>query len=156
VVTTLLPTDAAINSEAAEPLEENGEPAVGEPMRFRLRVEAPGGPRETRFLHVLQGVDAGADADRAVLVESHGGTPFAGAVVGGAVALFPVDVGAEVDDLTYAVPPSTATHLITGLAPGGAYDVDARTKAGRLEVAIRPGTAQLADNGGVLLLRIVG
>ena len=64
VVTTLLPTDAAISSEPAEALEENSEPAVGEPMHVRLRVEAPGGPTDVRFLHVLQGVDAGARAIR--------------------------------------------------------------------------------------------
>ncbi len=46
VVTTLLPSDAAISSEPAEALEENSEPAVGEPMQFRLRVKTPDGPTD--------------------------------------------------------------------------------------------------------------
>lgn len=146
VVTTLLPTDAAVT----------GEPAAGEPMRFRLRVEAPGGPRETRFLHVLQGVDLGAQADGAALAEGRGGAPFAGAVVGGTAVLFPVDLGGEVAELVYAVPAGTARHLVTGLRSGGAYDVAAHTETGTLVVTIRPGAAHRADDGGVLVLEVPG
>lgn len=154
VVTTLLPTDAAIRSEPAEPLAENGEPADGEPMRFRLRVEAPGGPRETRFLHVLQGADAGAPVDPVALVESRGGTPFAGAVVKGTAVLFPVDVGAEVGELTYAVPAGTVRHLVTGLTPGGGFDIAKRAGRGELAVTIRRGATQRADASGVLVLDV--
>jgi hypothetical protein len=156
VVSTLLPASAEIDSEPAEPLEENGEPADGEPMRFRLRVEAPGGPRETRFLHVLQGIDAGAAADQATLVESSGGTPFAGAVFADTAVLFPVEIGADVDEVTYAVPAGTVRHLVTGLVPGAAYDVETRTENGDLAVTIRPGTTQPADGGGVLVLEGLG
>lgn len=156
VVTTLLPAGAAIGSEAAEPLEENAEPAEGDPMQFRLRVEASNGPAETRFLHVLQGADAGAAADRVGLVESGDGTRFAGVVVTGTAVLFSVDLDDEFTELTYAVPAGTATHLITGLAPGGGYDVETRAESGDLMVMIRPGGEERADDGGVLLLDVPG
>jgi hypothetical protein len=149
-VTTLLPADAEIAAEAAEPLE--GEVASGEWMHFRLRVEAPGGPADARFLHVLQGVDPGGAPDAATLVESSAGTPYAGAVVGETVVLFPVDLDAEVGELTYAVPAGTTRHLVTGLTPGGGYDVESREDGAGQVVTIRSGTAQRADGSGVLLL----
>ncbi|MBA3368519.1 MAG: hypothetical protein H0T99_07610 [Geodermatophilaceae bacterium] len=154
VVTTLLPADAEIAAEPAETLEEAGEVAVGEPMQFRLRVEAPGGPRETRFLHVLQGADAGTAADPITLVESGAGTPFVGAVVAGTAVLFPVDAGVEVGELTYAAPAGTARHLVTGLVPGGGYDVETQAANGEVTVTIRPGSAQQADDGGVLVVEV--
>ncbi len=154
VVTTLLPADAEISAEPAETLEESGELALGEPMQFRLRVEAPGGPLETRFLHVLQGADAGIAADPVTLVESSAGTPFVGAVVAGTVVLFPVDAGVEVGELTYAVPTSTTRHLVTGLEPGGRYDVETQSANGDLSVTIRPGGAHHADDGGVLVVDV--
>lgn len=152
VVTTLLPADAVVSSEPAEPLAENGEPADGEPTQFRLRVEAPGGPRETRFLHVLQGLDAGARPDRVTPVESRDGTLFAGAVVKSTAVLFPVNIGGSAAAMTYGVPATTTRHLITGLAPGGGYDVATRVEDNTLTVTIRPGTAHRADTGGVLAL----
>jgi hypothetical protein len=154
VVTSLLPSDAEITTEPAEPLEENAEPAQGEPMQFRLRVEAPDGPPDVRFLHVLQGADAGATPDTVTLVESSTGTPFTGAVVGDAVVLFPVNVGGEVADLTYTVPEGTSRHLVTGLEPGGGYDVETQDSNGELTVTIRTGSAQTADEGGVLVLNL--
>jgi hypothetical protein len=152
VVTTLLPVDASISTEPAEPLTATGELAVGEPMQFRLRVEAPGGPTETRFLHVLQGVDAGVTADEGTLVESSGGTPFTGVVVGGTAVLFPVEIGGDVAEMSYAVPAGTVRHLVTGLAPGGGYDVDTESAGGELVVTIRAGSIQRADEGGMLVL----
>jgi hypothetical protein len=151
-VTTLLPADAEIAAEPAEPLEEAGEVAFAEPMQYRLRVEAPGGPLETRFLHVLQGVDAGAVADDVTLVESSAGTPFAGAVVAGTAVLFPVEIAVEVGEFSYAVPEGTSRHLVTGLVAGGGYDVDTQSVGGEIVVTARPGSAHTADDGGVLAL----
>jgi hypothetical protein len=150
VVSTLLPGDAEITAEPAEPLEEAGEVAAGEPMLFRLRVEAPGGPLTTRFLHVLQGVDADGDANEAVYIESTSGTPFAGAAVNGVAVLFPVDLDQELAEIRYAFPSGTTRHLITGLVPDSAYDIvsDATT------ITVRPGTAQTADEAGVLELNL--
>ncbi len=149
-VTTLLPADAEIAVEPAEALE--GEVAAGEPMMFRLRVEAPGGPTETRFLHVLQGADAGATADEVALVESSQGTPMTGAVVAGTAVLFPVAVGVAVESVTYTAPAGTVRHLVTGLVPGGGYEVEVQPVDGGFQVAIRSGTTQQADEGGVLVI----
>jgi hypothetical protein len=154
VVTTLLPADADITTEPAEPLEENGEPAQGEPMQFRLRVEAPGGPRDVRFLHILQGLDAGGAADTVTLIESSGGTAFAGAVVAGTAVLFPVEIGTEVTELTYTVPAGSSRHLITGLVPDAGYDIETEDANGERAVTIRAGSAQTADAGGVLVLNL--
>ncbi len=150
VVTTLLPTDAEIAAEPAETLEESGEVALGEPMRFRLRVEAPGGPRETRFLHVLQGADAGTAADPITLFESGPGTPFVGAMVAGTAVLFPVEVGVDVGELTYGAPAGTILHLVTGLVPGGGYDIETQAAGGDVTVSIRPGSTLIANDGGLL------
>jgi hypothetical protein len=152
VISTLLPPDAEVSAEPAEPLTDTGEVAAGEPMQFRLRVEAPGGPSTTRFLHVLQGVDAGGSASEAVLVESASGTAYAGALVHGTAVLFPVDLGDEVSELTYTVPADTARHLITGLTTGGDYDVETQADGSDLLVTIRPGSTVTADDGGVLVL----
>ncbi len=150
VVTTLLPTDAEIAAEPAETLEATGEVATGEPMRFRLRVEAPGSPRETRFLHVLQGADGGTAPDPAVMIESGPGTPFVGALVAGTAVLFPVDLGVDVGELTYAVPAGTARHFVTGLMPGGGYDIETQSAGSEVTVTIRLGSALIANDGGLL------
>jgi hypothetical protein len=149
VVTTLLPADAV---PAVQPLDIHVEDlANGEPMRYRLLVEAPGGPRETRFLNVLQGADSGAQVAQVVAIASADGA-FAGTVVGTTAVLFPVEVGAEVGEVRYTVPAETTAHLITGLPPGAGYDVVEIAGADGIAVAVTPGTAHRADDGGVLLV----
>ena len=148
-VTTLLPADAVPTVAPLDIREEDL--AAGEPMRYRLLVEAPGGPPDARFFHVLQGVDAGAAAADAVLVSSDDGS-YAGTVVGTTAVLFPVEVGTEVVALTYAVPAETTTHLITGLTPGGEYDVATTATDDGLEVRVMPGSSYRADGGGVLVV----
>jgi hypothetical protein len=99
---------------------------------------------------VLQGAGGGAGADAAALIQSSGGTPFAGAVVKGAAVLFPVDLGA-VAEVKYAVPTTVTRHLVTGLAPGAGYDVARQPGAGGVQITVRPGSAMRADDGGVLV-----
>lgn len=147
-VSTLLPANAAINVETAEPLDS--EPAELDPIQYRLKVEAPGGPVSVRFLHVLQGADAGVNGDTATLIQSDSGTPFAGAVVKDTAVLFPVDVATAFTELTYTTPGRVSLHLITGLSPNGRYDITSRSVGGNLQVTVRPGTAFTADDGGVL------
>ena len=156
VVSTLLPADAEISSEPAEPLAENSEPAIGEPMQFRLRVEAPGGPREVRFFHVLQGTAGGVAPDEALLIKGEGGAPFAGVVVASTAVLFPVDIESEVTELTYMAPAGTTRHLITGLTPGGSYDVTLLRENNAQQIALQPGAGLRADDGGVLRLTLPG
>ena len=156
VVTTLLPTDAAISSEPAEALEENSEPAVGEPMRFRLRVEVPGGPTDVRFLHVLQGVDAGAQADPVSYIDTREGGTIAGALFGETAVLFPVEIGVELGAMSYTVSAPATRHLVTGLQPDGSYDIKTSIDGGNVTVTVRAGSTQQADGGGVLVLDLSG
>jgi len=146
-ITNLLPGGARITSAPAQ--AARSEPAVGEPMHFVLRVEAPHGSQDVRFLHILQGADAGTTAARVSLVLSTG-TPFAGALVDGTLILFPVRLGGAVMGSTYSVPTDTRTQLITGLTPNGGYDVTEHSLRGTMQVTIRTGTAYRADSGGVL------
>ncbi|WP_214402886.1 hypothetical protein [Pseudonocardia lacus] len=144
--TTLLPAGAVITSEPAAP--NAGTTALGEPMRFQVRVEAPGGPPSVRFLHVVQGADGGAAADPATLVECSGGRPYAGAAVAGTAVVFPVDVGAEVDATTVPVPSGVNRVLVTGLAPNAGYEVG----SGGGQVTVTKGGATAADAAGVLVV----
>ena len=154
-ITTLLPAGADIAAEPMEPFPD--ETAEDEPMQYRLRVEAPGGPAEAYFLHVLQGADPGAQALPVALVESDGGTPFQGAVVGGETAvLFPVQVDAPFTELVYRVPAGVHTHYVTGLPPESGYTVTFQVVEGNLEVRLTPGGPQQSDSGGVLTIETGG
>jgi len=148
-VTTLLPTNATLAVATAE--TDIGE-ANAEPMQHRLRVEAPGGPQDTRFLHLLQGANAGTSADPVALVQSSSGTSFAGARFRDIAILFPVDLDAPFTSTSYTVPAGTSTHLITGLTPNGGYDVLTQTTGSDLQVTINPGLTYHTDSGGVLLV----
>lgn len=127
--------------------------AAGEPMRYEYLVEAPGDPQETRFLNVLQGTDAGAEPATVASLESADGA-FVGTVVGTTAILFPVDLGAEPGEIQYTAPAGTETHLITGLTPGGGYDVETNDRADGIDVDVRISTGDdyQADDGGVLLI----
>jgi hypothetical protein len=150
-ITSLLPADAVIAVEPAEPLAEDNEPANGEPMRYRLKVEAPGGPAEVRFLHVLQGADPGAPADLPELIRSESGREYVGVRLRETVVLFPVKLEAAFDSLTYRVQAGVTRHLITGLTPAGTYDLLRESDGSVTVVTLRPGTALRADEGGVLV-----
>lgn len=156
-VTTLLPQDAQIAVEPAVAATgcgfENGFQATDDPIRSRLKVEAPGGPARTRFLNVLQGADAGASADPVALLASSSGTPYAGALVAGNAVLFPVDLDVPFTSVTYSVPAPAGSviHRVTGLAPTGRYTVSARNVGGGHEVTITAsGSGQAPDAAGVL------
>lgn len=151
-VTTLLPRDAALAVEPASILQCGGAPAgadsaaVDDPIRTFLRVEAPGGPATTRFLHVLEGADAGAPASATRLVESTAGTPYVGAAVGGTAVLFAVDLGTAFGGTTYPAPAGVTTHKVTGLVPGDRYTVAFVGTS----VEVSAGGSLVADAGGVV------
>ncbi|MBS2012645.1 MAG: hypothetical protein JST00_07160 [Deltaproteobacteria bacterium] len=144
-VDSLLPAAATVTVEPVENL--GGEPGELDPIRFRMKVEATGGPQNVRFLHVVKAADAGGSADATAVVTSTGGTPYEGASAGGVVVMFPVDIGGAFASLTYDAPGATA-HLVTGLEPGAGYDV----KQSGPTVTITPGGSQKADSGGVLVI----
>lgn len=149
--TTLLPQDATVALEQSDKYgDENA--AQEEPMKYRLRVEAPGGPQNVRFLNVLQGTNAGAIPDEAIQVLSTNGTAYAGAVVKGVAVMFPVDLGGNFSSLTYSVPSATTAHLITGLTPNAGYDTEVKNTGGSVQVSVKPGSQYKADDGGVLVL----
>lgn len=149
-VTSLLPAGAILTPVNANEPHIVETTAANEPMQVRLRVEAPGAPASTRFLHVLQGADAGANADSATLVQSEDGA-FVGAAVHGAVVLFPVDLGAPVERIVYTAPPSTSLQLVAGLPPNTGYSVTTTAIPSGLRVVIQPGGPQQTD-GGVLMI----
>jgi hypothetical protein len=141
VVTALLPVGAQLTSVPADHSEDI---AIGDPIRYRLKVEDASQPRRVRFLHVLQG-DAAATP---VSVTSSAGAAYNGAVVNGVAVLFAVDLRAPVGNLTVDLPSGTTRVLVTGLAAGGAYT---STKSGtRLTVVAGGSAGQRADSGGVL------
>jgi hypothetical protein len=150
-VTALLPANATLTAVNSNEQHIEDTAAADDPMKVRLRVDAPGNPQAVRFLHVLQGAAAGAAADATALIRSEGGA-FEGAVVRGTVVLFPVNVGAAPTQLAYVAPSGVTRHLITGLTPGAGYAVQVAPTAGGVRVALQPGGAQRADSGGVLLI----
>jgi hypothetical protein len=150
-VTALLPANAALTAVNTTDQVAADAVAADEPMRYRLKVEAPGGPAAVRFLHVLQGADAGVLPAPVSLVQSDSGTPFAGVIVANRLVLFPVSLDIPFARVTYSVPANVTVHLITGLAPNQSYAVLAKTAGDKLNLTITPGRGASADSGGVLV-----
>lgn len=148
-VHTLAPSGASIVGEKAEPFNQLAE---GEPTKYRLVVEDPKSPREVRFLHVLEGADAGASPSPATAVRSTSGTPYLGASVGAFAVVFPADLATPFDRVTYVVPAGTKGQLVGGLVPGASYDVDQRASGASIAVTITKGAAHRADEAGVIAL----
>jgi len=152
-VRTLLPSPATVAVEKAESLDDdNGkQPAQLDPIKYRLRVEAPGSPKTVRWLHVIQGADGKDRADSASLVTSSAGTLYQGASFNDTAVLFPVDIG-KFASVTYTAPGSTKAHLVTGLTPGAGYTSTLQKTGDVMVVTITTGGDQKADSGGVLVL----
>ncbi len=143
-IRTLLPKDAKLSVAPG-----GGAPVNESLMTHRLRVQGATGRAKERFLHVLQGADAGASADPVTLVEaSEGG--YVGATIQGVVALFPETVGAAPNTIRYSVPAGIQQHILTGLDPNGDYTVDVKDNGGTLDVTVTKGGSSKADRGGVL------
>lgn len=151
-VTVLLPVGATL--QAVNSTEQFVEDTIAhnEPMTVRLMTEAPGAPATVQMLHVLQGADGGATASPVTLLQSEDGL-WEGSVVGETAVLFPKTVGQSLNSpLIYTAPTNTTTHLITGLTPGGLYDVQLEHGAEALYITIQPGNQLQADVGGVLVI----
>ncbi|WP_438036723.1 hypothetical protein [Sorangium sp. So ce204] len=150
-IQSLLPRSARM---AAVPVENVNKPAAMEPTTHRLVVEDQAAPADVRFLHVLQGADAGAAMDAATRIDSAQGSGFDGALVAGTVVLFRADLRSEPrpssGPLSYQVPRATRRHVITGLLPKGGYDVAVVSREPELAVRIMPGGRYTTDDSGVL------
>ncbi len=138
---------------------DTGEPVPGVEVNFatRLRVDATGGPTSVRFLHVVQGADAGAPRDVAAVVPSTAYTGcttppggFEGARVGPRVVLFRRDLASATQCLEYTVPLNVSDHLVSGLMPFASYDVSRTVIGADQRVRVASGSAVWSDAGGVL------
>ena len=125
--------------------------AEGEPCNYRLALEDTNNPTNIRFLHVLQGANAGATADATTYAQSGSGNAFEGVVVRGVEALFPVNIlSNNFTGVNYSAPLSVTNHYVAGLTPNAKYAVTVQTNAGQLQVTVALGTQVMADNAGLL------
>jgi len=149
-INTLLPNDA-VTSVSLEPQEESGDPANGETMRYHFLAEAPGGPADVHFLHVLQGSDAGSSPSAALLIQSTSGDPCTGVLIDSYAVIFPTDSETTVTSTTYLFPSQIQRHYITGLQPGGHYSVSIEPIDSNSRLTLSTSGPETADSGGVLV-----
>jgi hypothetical protein len=150
-VQTLLPTSP---SETAVYAAGNLNPiAQLEPTQYVLTVEDLSKPTDVRFLHVLQGADAGTAMTQATYLQSTGGTAFDGAAFGTSMIYFPVSSTASFTGTTLPAPLGTKTMLVTGLIPGATYITSVASAGTENLVTVTPSSAgSNADSAGVLRL----
>ncbi len=149
VINSILPANGAVSvyslSNAITTVAE------GEPCNYRLAIENTNNPTDIRFLHVLQGTDAGVTADATTYVQSSGGHAFEGVAVHGAEVLFPVNVlNNNFTSVSYTAPAGVTNHYVAGLTPNSRYAVTVQTNAGLVQVTVTPGTQLTADSAGLL------
>src|ERR1035441_5912853 len=94
-----------------------------EDAKFVMTIQDPSNPADTRFLHVLQGADAGAGMVPATYAQSTAGTAFDGSIFGGTAVWFPVNAASSPVAATLPAPAGVHTAMVTGLAPNGSYSV---------------------------------
>lgn len=148
-VTQVLPEAGTLVLDAVDKASDD-EAAEGEPMKRRLRAEAPARGLEARFLHVLQGQDAGASTDAVDRTEARGAVATDGVVLRGTSYVFLRSLGPAPREVVFAAPSGTGHHVVTGLAPHGRYDTSVASEGGRVVVTVRNGSARGADGAGTL------
>jgi hypothetical protein len=154
-ISSLLPANGTVSVSSLSNLITTV--AEGEPCNYRLAIEDPSHPTNTRFLHVLQGADAGQAADATIYVQSSSGNAFEGVVVRGVAALFPVNVlSNNFASVSYPAPVGVTNHYLAGLAPNARYAATVLTNAGQLQITVTPGTQVMADNAGLLAFNNAG
>jgi hypothetical protein len=148
-VSVLLPAGATLTST---PIGNALNPMAGlEPSTHRIAIEDPSDPTDTRFLHVLQGADAGVAPDTALVFKSLSGTAMDGAIIGNTAVLFEANGTAAFLGTTYTVPSTVNQHYLTGCVPGAFYAVTAgSTASGSLINVVPASTGLQADSAGVL------
>jgi hypothetical protein len=152
-VQSLMPANATVREEhfwKTDPSQEFSQPSLLEMANDRLVIEDTANPSDVRFLTILQGTDASVSADQATAIHSTSGTPYDGAWFRNTSVVFPTTVGQTLTWTSYNLPSSITRHLITGLTPGTAYDVKINSGGGTTTVTVAPGTALVADIGGVI------
>ena len=145
----LLPQNAALTSRFAS--GDLNPHAELDPMNYVFTDQDPTLPADTRFLHVLQGANAGATMVAATYAQSTSGTEFDGAVFGTMSVFFTHTNGASVATTTFAVPTTVTTFVATGLTPGAAYTVSVTVTPNGKIVTLTPGVSGAgADSAGLL------
>jgi Divergent InlB B-repeat domain len=123
-----------------------------EPTQWVYTVQDPSNPLTTRFLHVLQGADAGASMVAATYVASTSGTPFDGAVFGANAVFFPVSTTTPFGGATFTVPSQVTIVRVAGLRPNTAYSATVQAGVGGTTIVIGTSgpSAATTDTAGVL------
>lgn len=138
-VTGLLPVGATLTADNASVQHIENTASRNDPMKVRLRTDAPGNPEKVNFLQVLQAGDAAPVS----LIQSDD-QAWNGAQIGSTVVMFPVTLGRTFASFSYT---STAErHIITGLQPNSPYSADVTGTT----LTLRQGGSRLSDSGGVL------
>jgi hypothetical protein len=118
--------------------------------QFIMSVEDPSKPADVRFLHVVQGADAGASMVPATRVQSFSGTAFDGAIVGNTAVFFVTDMKAVFVGTTLSVPTGTTVY-VTGLTPNATYQVTTQADPANTTIIVMPSAIGVtADVAGVL------
>ena len=151
-MTALVPQRAVL---AAQPVQvpEGGEVAQYEPMQFQLKIEAAGQPAGRALPHRVAGRERGRAGERGHRHPERGRHSVRGGRGRRTGGVFPVNLGGSSRAWSSRCPETTST-LVTGLQPGGGYDVTAEKQGGNISVKVSSGSAQKADDGGVLTVTV--
>ena len=150
VINTLLPADATITAREAD--TDLNPIADLEPTKYVMTVEDASNPSDTRFLHVLQGMNHGLDADGVASFKSSSGTEFDGAQIGSMAVLF-IHYTSQTGPFastTYTVPSTVNSSWVSGLKPSTGYTVTRTVTGSAVKVTISAGGATMSDAAGVL------
>jgi hypothetical protein len=151
-VQTLLPGAPTISAAFAP---SNLNPiAQLEPTQYIMTVEDATKPTDTRFLHVLQGADAGTTKSTATYVRSSAGTSFDGAKFANVAVFFPSSATAAFMGTTLPTPSGVQTVIVTGLTPNATYTVGIATVSATSSIVVTPGAGAQADSAGVLTVAL--
>lgn len=126
-----------------------------EPSQYIYQVQDPGNPLDVRFLHVLQGADAGVTMTAATYLQSTSGTAFDGAQFGANEVWFPQSATAAFGGSTFPAPAGVHNLLITGLTPGAGYSISVQPNGSGNVITVYPnGANATADSAGALQIAI--
>jgi hypothetical protein len=117
-----------------------------EPSAYRVTIEDPTDPAASRFLHVLQGADAGVSPTTATLLHSASDTTMDGTVIGQTAMLFAEDATVAFVGTSCTVPAGVNQQYVTGCVPGAFYSVTVTTNSRGSVVAVcqqSPATCRL-------------
>ena len=161
-INTLLPQNASITARVAA--SPNNPPtcqdssfyciqtAELEPTQYVMTVEDTSDPMDTRFLNVLEGVDAGGTPLVVSGITSSSGSAFDGVAVGTTALMFIHDdtQTAGFTTTSYTEPSTITANYVAGLTPNAGYTVVKATAGGNIQVTVTAGGTTTADNAGVL------